>query len=126
MEDVGTVIKDVGRELGKRGELNDIRRCTELTLPGVTTPMLFSNQALDLNPTRTRALIQSYVESIRYVLPRHPILPSCPHRWACTVIVGELQLTSITADPAHAKPIRGSRTSNSLESTSSHGYSAGR
>ncbi|ORX38018.1 hypothetical protein BD324DRAFT_608403 [Kockovaella imperatae] len=49
LEDVSKVIHDVGRELGRRG---------------VTTPMLFSNQALDLNPTRTRALIQGYIESI--------------------------------------------------------------
>ncbi|WWD20031.1 hypothetical protein CI109_104504 [Kwoniella shandongensis] len=49
VEDVGRIIKDVGEELIRRG---------------LTTPMLFSNQALELNQTRTKMLIQAYLDTL--------------------------------------------------------------
>ncbi|OWZ45114.1 hypothetical protein C356_03199 [Cryptococcus neoformans c45] len=47
--EVGWVIKNVGDELEQRG---------------LATPLLFSNQALELNQTRTRMLIQSFIETL--------------------------------------------------------------
>lgn len=36
-------------------------------MPGLTTPMLFSNQALELNQTRTKILINAYIDTLSYV-----------------------------------------------------------
>ncbi|KAK8849410.1 hypothetical protein IAR55_004742 [Kwoniella newhampshirensis] len=49
VEDAGRVIKDIGEEM--------IRRA-------LATPMLFSNQALELNQTRTKLLIQAYLGTL--------------------------------------------------------------
>ncbi|WVQ79533.1 hypothetical protein IAT38_001632 [Cryptococcus sp. DSM 104549] len=49
VEDVGRVVKDVGEEIERRG---------------LATPMLFSNQALELNQTRTKMLINSYLDTL--------------------------------------------------------------
>lgn len=36
-------------------------------IAGLTTPMLFSNQALELNQTRTKILINAYIDTLSYV-----------------------------------------------------------
>lgn len=46
LEDVGALLRDVGKHLENRG---------------LATPLLFSNQALDMNPTRTKMLVESYI-----------------------------------------------------------------
>ncbi|EIW72287.1 hypothetical protein TREMEDRAFT_20593, partial [Tremella mesenterica DSM 1558] len=49
LEDVGQLIQDVGKQLEKRG---------------LATALLFSNQALDVNQTRIKMLIESYMSSL--------------------------------------------------------------
>ncbi|KAJ9127313.1 hypothetical protein QFC24_000720 [Naganishia onofrii] len=49
LKDVGEVVRDVARELGERG---------------LNTPLLFSNQALDLSPSKIRLFIQSYIATL--------------------------------------------------------------
>jgi hypothetical protein len=60
IEEVGKVIKDVGAELEKRGKLDKWR---ELMI-ALTTPWLFSNQALDLDQARVKRLINAYIQSL--------------------------------------------------------------
>ncbi|OCF77681.1 hypothetical protein I204_01679 [Kwoniella mangroviensis CBS 8886] len=49
LTEVGQVLKKVSKELIRRG---------------LTTPMLFSNQALELSQTRTKMLIQAYLDTL--------------------------------------------------------------
>ncbi|OCF39995.1 hypothetical protein I317_06192 [Kwoniella heveanensis CBS 569] len=56
LSDVGRVVKIVGDELIKRG---------------LTTPMLFSSQALELSQTRTKMLIQAYLDSLASTSQSH-------------------------------------------------------
>ncbi|ORY34991.1 hypothetical protein BCR39DRAFT_462229 [Naematelia encephala] len=49
IDEVGKVLRDVGDELMRRG---------------LTIPMLFSNQALELNQVRTKHIIQTYLETL--------------------------------------------------------------
>ena len=65
LDEVGGVVRVVGKELERRGERGRrMVHCQELSL-ALTTPMLFSSQALELSATRVRVLIQSYLDSLR-------------------------------------------------------------
>ncbi|WOO79409.1 uncharacterized protein LOC62_02G002931 [Vanrija pseudolonga] len=50
LDEVARIIRDVGAELGRRA---------------LDTPMLFSNQSLELNQTRLKMFIQSFVKTVR-------------------------------------------------------------
>jgi len=63
---VAMVIKVVGKELERRGKPLSafLVICSPVAL---ATPMLFSNQALELSTMRVRALIQAFMDMLRYV-----------------------------------------------------------
>lgn len=50
VDEVARVIRDVGAELGRRA---------------LDTPMLFSNQSLEISQTRLRMIVQSYVGTLK-------------------------------------------------------------
>lgn len=71
LDEVARVIRDVGAELAKRCKWGGKPPCKVRTraadtgLAALDTPLLFSNQSLELNGTRMKMLIQTFLGTVR-------------------------------------------------------------
>lgn len=65
LDDVQRVVEDVTQQLSERGEFpfSSFTSCADPS-SGLTTPLLFSSQALDLSATKTHVLINSYISTL--------------------------------------------------------------